>query len=192
MVLVLLCFTWSTSSVTIISSVRHQSGLKSRPFSLLSSIFIEELHGSAYSQCEMSWAKVFLLGQLCLEQREENEWLGVLLDWLEIGNSMSTWRGGVVFRQMSMFVHMCTWNKYMIISNNIYVFCALFLGIYFSHMVYSVHAMKEAPQQRACILTPLDMFCHKKLLVQLNTNTESCTFRIGKKQYVIYIVQLHW
>lgn len=109
-----------TSPHTIISSARHQPGLKWSPFSSLSSILLDELHGSAYSQCEMSWAKVVLLGQLCLNQREENEWLGVLLGWLEIGNTVWTWRGRVVFREMCIFLHVRIWSEYMIIANNMW------------------------------------------------------------------------
>lgn len=101
-----------TSLHTIISSARHQPGLKWSPFSSLSSILLDELHGSAYSQCEMSWAKVVLLGQLCLNQRERE-----MNGWLEIGNTVWTWRGGVVFRKMYMCVF---WSEYVIIANNMW------------------------------------------------------------------------
>ncbi len=102
------------------------------PVSSLSSILLDELHGSAYSQCEMSWAKVVLLGQLCLNQWEENEWLGVLLGWLEIGNTVWTRRGGVVFREMCIFLHVCIWSEHMITANNMWRaphLCLSFLGI---------------------------------------------------------------
>lgn len=109
-----------TTPHTIISSAQHQPGLKWSPFSSFSSILFDELHGPAYSQCEMSWAKVVLLGQLCLNQGEENEWLCVLLGWLEMGNTVWTWGRGVVFRLMCICVHVCTWRQYMIIENNMW------------------------------------------------------------------------
>lgn len=98
-----------TSPHTIISSAWHQLSLKWSLFSLLSSILLDELHCSDYSKCEMSWAIVVLLGQLCLSQRKENESLGVLLDWLEIGNRVWTWEGESVFRQMCMCFKWIYW-----------------------------------------------------------------------------------
>lgn len=52
-----------TSSHTIISSAQHQPCLKWSPFSSLSSVLFDELHGSAYRRYEMRWAKVVLQGQ---------------------------------------------------------------------------------------------------------------------------------